>query len=247
MKSLFGQGTGTGRRAGLSGGLCAASLVAEQPFELPHITVFGTAVTNTAPDILRWELEVKTVAATPAEATQRQNKRMAVVMAFLKDFELRDNELQTSFMSIDEERAHRSNSWVKIGYAAETEIAFTLRDLDGYVALWDGLAALDGVEDIEVRWDIDERIAIQNETRLRVLQAARGKALVLSEAAGVFLAEPLLIEEIPGDSGSRRNHNFASNSLISIESVAADGPEVIAPGAIAIQIRVKVVYRIVED
>lgn len=223
----------------------AGSVVrAEESFELPHLVVYGTAVSEVSPDLLRWTFSVNQVGTQPGAAARGVNDRLEKVMEFLDAFDLVDGELQTANMEIREEREYRNESWVKLGYRATVEVAFTQRQMGRYVELWDGLAGLSGVEEVRVRWDIDKRIPIQDATRLEAVAAARRKAEALAEAADVALAEPLLVEEIVESGAYGSMGNFSYNVEQAFDEAESGEGRALVPGKLKVKIRMKLIYRI---
>lgn len=206
----------------------------------PRITAFGTGVVEGQPDILRWHLTVSFVDGTPAQAAEATAGAVDEVLRFLREQEIGERDVQTSQLSIDEEREHRASNWVKVGYRASADIAFNLRDPGGTVDLWSGLADLEGIQRIGLSWDFDDRSALESEARLKAIAAAREKAREMAEAAGVRLMEPLLIEELGGEGN-------VPVARMAFAEAASDAGAMVAPGRIPIRARVQMIYRIVSE
>lgn len=225
-------------------GTCAAHEIA-----LPHVTAFGTAVTEAAPDLLRWRLFVRNKGGDVATVADKHSQIVAAALTFLKAQGIAESETQTSNMQLSENWEYRSTSRVMEGYHASTEIAFTSKDQAAYRALWSGLSELAGVEISASTWDTSKRIELQNSTRVEALEAARTKAQAMAAALGARTAEPLVIEEIVSDfddvwGGGNR---VTSNVVQQMRDDGAESGDAVAPGAIPIRVRVKVVFRLISE
>jgi hypothetical protein len=227
-----------------------SSLHADADFDLPHITVYGSAVTEVAPDLMRWQLEVVNRGADVAAVAAEHAARTTAVLAYLKEAGILPTETHTARMHIRENWVTRNNQRVQEGFRASTNVTFTASDLTAYQDLWIGLSQLDGVDIDYVSWDSSQRVEVRNKTRIDALHAARAKAAAMAAALGCRIAEPLAIEEEGSfaQSGSSGRYTRDSNVAVALERVdAADAGEAASPGAIAVQARVKVVFRLVTE
>lgn len=146
-------------------------------------------------------------------------------------------------MEFGENWEYRSNSRVKEGYFASTNIFFKITDFQQYRPLWFGLSRFESVTVDGVYYDHSKRIDFQNETRKEALLAAKEKAIVLAETLGSRIGEPLLIEEDASLQEYLRNSRY-SNVLSRSENDLNAG-EGIAPGTIPIKMKMKLVFRLI--
>lgn len=208
--------------------------------DLPHITVFGTAITKVTPDVMYWSLSVRNKAGDLHDVAKQHTKIVSQVLRFLEENKLPGKDIQTTRMEFGVNWEDKDDSLVKEGYFGSTGIIFKVEDFRKYNVLWMGLSKIANVSVGGVYYNHSKRIAYQNETRKNALLAAKEKAAALAEALGSSIGEPLLIEEEDGDS-SRLS---AVNSFREIES-GSEMPEGIAPGKIPIRVRVKVAFRLI--
>jgi uncharacterized protein len=225
----------------LAGVVCAAA--ADDP--LPHVSVFGTATTQVAPDQMVWHLTVQYKAGKLSSVADQQNKTVQQVLAFLKQTGVKDSEVQMSQMEFGENWEYINNSRVKQGYFASTVVSFRTSELGTYKPLWMGLAEIPGVTVNNVAYDHSKRIEFQNETRQKALLAAKEKAETMAKALGSEIREPLAIEEdlsvSEGWGGSNWNRVVQSNT---VADQGATPTADLAPGKIPITIRMKVSFRL---
>jgi uncharacterized protein YggE len=211
---------------------------------IPKVTVYGTAKAQAKPDLLRWSISVEDKGYVLSEISSAHTARTATVLRFLKEKSIDQKETQTSGMRFSEVWKWISNSQVKDGYSATTQITFTMQNLDDYQAVWLGLAGIQGVSVRSVNWDVSNRIEIQNETRKNALKAAREKALQMAAALDSKIAEPLAIEEVLTDDARFYAGNQMSNNAIFMTDAQGGSGEFIAPGTIDISTRIRVVFRL---
>lgn len=220
--------------------LATFSLCHASDYDIPHIAVYGTAITQAAPDELRWSISVTTKGLNIAEVADKHDKLVSDAIAFLKKRQIPEKEIQTSNLRLTENWEYRGNSRVLEGFFANTDIAFKSSDLEDYRNLWIGLSQLNGVSVNGASWDTSERIELQNSTRVQALQDAKKKAQTLAESLGARIAEPLLIEEITGDWQSLQ---YVGNSVRAMDG-SAEGGEAMSPGTIEIKMKVRTVFRL---
>lgn len=226
--------------------LLPARLTADE-IQIPHITVFGTAVTEAVPDEMVWSVEVRNQDAKLDGVAAEHSKTVASVLSFLKELRIAEKKIQTSRMELNENRQYLSSSWVKSGYYAKTDISFKLAEFELYKKLWTGLAKIPGVSIHNVSYDSTKRIDYRKESRQKALVAAKEKAVEMVKVLGSEVGEPLLIEEdLSVSEGWQGNQAvLTANSLSAVENVTAQADEQLALGTIPIRARVKVSFRLV--
>ena len=218
--------------------LLAAAAKAED-IELPHVTVFGTAVKKVVPDKMLWNVQIMSKDQLLEDVTKKHIAVVGKVTDFLNGEGTKDD-LQTSRMEFGENWSYRNGSRLKEGYFARTFVTFTMTDFTKYKKIWLGLAAINDVSVQDVSYDHTDRINIQNETRVRSLQEAKNKAKTLAESIGSMIAEPVVIEEEwAGDDAVMNNaRTMAAN-------FEGQGDSPASPGLISIRTRVKASFRLI--
>lgn len=229
MKSLFGLIA-----------LATFAICHGSDYDIPHIVVYGTAITQAPPDELRWSISVTTKGLNITEVADKHDKLVSDAITFLKKRQIPEKEIQTSNLRLTENWEYRGSSRVLEGYYANTDIAFKSSDLSDYRNLWIGLSQINGVSVNGATWDTSQRIELQNSTRIQALQDAKEKAVTLAQSLDARIAEPLQIEEIPDDMEVMR---FQANSLRAMDA-NAEGGEAVAPGTIEIRMKVRAVFRL---
>lgn len=226
--------------------LIATAAFADE-FETRHVTVYGTATLQVAPDQMKWHLNVRNIAPTSARVIDEHSGMVAAVLAFLERSRIPAATIQTSRMQLEENWDSRSGSSVRNGYYASTDIDFTLADFTAYSSIWVGLSTLPGVTVHGVGLDHTDRIRFQDQARVDAVLVARDKARSLAEALGARLGDPILVEEDLSVSegwgaGARTATNFAASV-----GDAAGIDEFLAPGTIPVRARVRAVFDLLPE
>jgi uncharacterized protein len=212
--------------------------------EMPHVTVYGTAVTKVVPDQMVWNLAIRNKGAQLSDVAQRHAQIVEHVLGFLKQSGVKAADVQTAEMTFGENWQYRDNSRVMEGYFASTAVSFRTSDLQAYKPLWLGLAQIPEVSIDSVGYDHSKRIDYQNETRRNALMEAKKKAADLAKTLGAEIGEPLSIEEdLTVDDWWKSPTNNRANNVSQQESSTT--PTDLAPGRIPIRMRVKVSFRLI--
>lgn len=207
-------------------------------FDVPHIRVVGTAETEVIPDKMLWRISVKTTGDSIQQVSVEHTNEVAAVIGYLQGAGIKEELIKSSRMQLKQNWVYRNNSRLQDGYYGLTSVTFETVDFDAYLIHWTELAALNNVTIDNVRFDISNRIEIQNETRVLAVKKARGKAKSLAEALDSSVLEPLLIEEVSGFSPAPRN------VVMSMAETGSRSRDAIAPGKETVRASVNVVFRL---
>ncbi len=216
----------------------AISSLSASELEVPHITVTGVAEERVAPDEMSWSLRVESKGEKVAEIAEVHDKKVAKVLAFLKQQGGDEKKISTSSISLEEERVHRGGKYVHLGYKAQTDIRYVSRDLQKYRELWIGLSQLDGLSVSSVELQLADPIPHQESTRLKALAAAKKKAASMAEVLDSKIGKPLIIKEPSGYGVLPTN---AYNTMGSIARGASSAGS-LAAGTVSISSTVEVTF-----
>ncbi len=218
--------------------------------ESPHITVYGTATIQAAPNQMLWQLNVRNLSPTSEGVAEAHSATVAKALAFLKQNKIAEETIQTSRMQLGENERWNPSAQknVQDGYVAFTDVRFTLVDFSQYSAIWMGLSAIQGVRVTSVGLDSSDRIRFQNEARATAVLAARDKARAIAETLGVKIGKPLSVEEdlSVAEGYQSRTTNVLTNSNDTRWAGISAGDDPVAPGSIPIRARVKATFHLLE-
>ncbi len=224
----------------------AASPLLAQQTEIaqPHITVYGTAVSQVTPDTLRWSITVRNKGVDLETVAREHTRIVGEVLTFIKDIEIDQNDIQTADMRFDEDFRWVDRERIRDGYFATTDISFKVLDFRKYRDLWIGLAKIKYVSVDNVSLDVSNRIELQDDTRVKALKAAKHKANAMAAALDGSVGSPIAIVEIQSPLNSWESS--VSNSFVEVGSGSgdSDAQQPLTPGRIAIKIRIKVTFNL---
>ena len=209
------------------------------------VSVAGTAVTMTVPDLVRWRLSTSDLDKDLLAAKGKSDAKLKAILGLREELGVAIEDVQTGHLSIRKEWVRdRSGNPVEFkGFVITRTIAFTQRDIarfDEFLAKFVSRAEVE----LEFSFDTTRRHALRNETRLKALAAAKQKAADMTAALVAGLGKVLTIKE---EQPSRSFQTFASNMITSDEGdrAAADvASGTMAPGSIEVRVTVHASFAI---
>ena len=223
------------------------TLVAGQaPFALADdhspatITVTGEGVVTAAPDLATVSLGVTTQGATAAEAMAANTAALAKVLERVKAAGVEERDIQTSNLNLNPNWAGTDGNGVPTiqGYVATNVVQLRVRDLPklGEVldaAITDGANTLNGIS-----FGLAEPDPAMDEARKEAVAAARARAELLTEAAGVGLGRVLSIAESGGYAPPM--------PMYRMEAAMADAPVPVEGGEVGVTANVTITWEIAQ-
>jgi len=164
----------------------------------------------------------------------------------LQSKDIDEDKIKTYGMQLGENWDYGGGKKKQNGYFASSQVHFTLEKLERQLEVWLTLAEVAGISVKWTRYDHSNHIWYQDRAREDALEAAKNKAEALARSLNAEIGEPLFIEEDLSLHESYWGRNAYSNiSLSAGESMAGD--DTFAPGTIPIKMRVKAVFRLVNE
>lgn len=212
---------------------------------VPHpngICVFGSAQVRAAPDLAELSLSVTRLAPTPAEAFRATTEAATKVSAFLATAGLRASAVSTSQATLRQAYRDRGPERESLGYRASITFAIVVDDLQRVEHVLTGA--------IDAGADVLERLAFRTrrigelraEARRRAIDAARRKAALYADAAGVGLGPVLHVEDRDPEVLARESAYHTPPERPHDDEGALDGPT--PPGSVAVAAAATVLFAI---
>ncbi|MCK7472871.1 MAG: SIMPL domain-containing protein [Rhodopseudomonas palustris] len=181
----------------------AAALMAAVPPALaetalpPAISVVGEASIQVPPDLATIDGGVSTDAKTAKEAAAANAEAMAKVIQALKASGIRDEDLQTSRLSLLPQYAAPSRPGPNslTGYRASNRVTVRLTDVSKVASVIDILVGAGANEIGGINFSVAAPSKLLDQARDKAMADARRKAEIYARAAGVALGAPLSIAE----------------------------------------------------
>lgn len=167
------------------------NLTIRKPFGL---SVFGSALLKAAPDCASILASVSRLEQSPPDAFA--NARMAAqkVAEFLRKAKTPD--VGTSRISLSQEFRYTGGESKFIGYQATVDFSIVIRELDRIEEVLSGLVESGANELKSLSLQTTRLKELRAEVRRMAVAAAREKALIYAEAAGIELGEVIHIEDV---------------------------------------------------
>jgi len=188
------------------------------------IIVSGVGEASAEPDMVMITIGVETRGATAGEAIQKNNAQMKNTLQTLKKLGVRDKDLQTSNLSVNAQydyQSNRSNPRVT-GYNANNTLRVKLRDLDDAGQILDQTISAGANRMNGMSFGFSDPKPLLDQARVDAVAAAKSKAELYADAAGVNLGKLLQINDgaapvTPGPRPMMRMDTAAEASAVQIE------------------------------
>jgi len=223
--------------------ICTLPAMAED--NSPRISVVGTATTEIAPNIIRWQIRIQTEGKALDKVAKQHHKTTGLLLDFLDDMDVPEEKIRTTRMTLDDNWTHSklSSGMVRDGYKASSQLILTISNFEKYLPLWTGLSQIEGIRISNVRFDHANRMKIREETRLKALLVAKKKAQAMAKTLGSTIGQPLLIQENP-----QYGHNMLQTTSMRASADHNGGSNVnLAVGKIEIKEQVTTVFELLNN
>lgn len=209
-----------------------------QPIQTPFgVSVFGSALLKVTPDIASLEFSVLRTENQPKAAFASARKGTNAVRNFLDKARITD--VGASRVTLSQEFKYSNGEQRFIGYAAKVKFHVVLSELDRLEEILIGVVDAGANEVKSVSFESRKLKEIRALARSRAVEAAREKAQVYCEAAGMQLGTVIHIEDINPDILTGRNEGHVSTK---VEPDDSGDIRAFDPGAITVAGAVRVGY-----
>lgn len=187
-----------------------------------------TASVKSAPDLARLKLAGNVTEKTPREAFEAGQAGVAGLRRVLRDHGIPDGRVSSSRLKLSSAYQYQDGVHKMVGCTCEAAFTVETGDLDGLQQLLIDVvdAGVNRVEGVE--FDVTAKGELRVEARRAAVRAARAKAELYAEAAGVRLGEVVHIEDVNPDD-PLPNERYRSHGAVSGHS-----DEDLAPGQIVV-------------
>lgn len=203
------------------------------------ITVFGSSVLRTDPDLATVQLAVARMEQQPNDALQSVQRGVKGVQEALRLIKIPESCVELSQMRMESAVDHKTNRL--IGYEGDIRIRVLVRDLSSMEKLLVAVVEAGAYQIDNVVYQSSRLKELRERTRRCAIESARRKADIYAEAAGVKVGAPIHIEDVNPDS-LRRGYHSPDLDISTFD----EGPEwgEFRPGSIAVTAAVILTYAI---
>ncbi|MCJ8324485.1 MAG: SIMPL domain-containing protein [Rhizobiales bacterium] len=223
-------------------GLAANKASAASHTVVNRISIQGTGVVITAPDIAYINIGVSNQAKTAREALDKNNLAMNNIVDLLSFAQVENSDIQTSNFSINPryDRSQNNGQLPKIiGYETFNTLNITIRDLDGLGDILDQVVTSGSNRIDNIRFAVANPQPLQDQARALAAKDALRRAQIYATTLGFELGNIVSITE--GSSRSTpRAEAFMPQGAMMMDSMAKSTP--IEAGEQAITSNVNIVW-----
>jgi len=205
------------------------------------VKVFGSAIIRVAPDIATILVGVSRLEQKPESAFAVVRQVAQTVNAYLQQGGMRDT--GTSGITLAQEFRFANGEKRFLGYTARIGFSVVLRSIDQVEGTLSGLIRAGANELTSVTFQTSRLREIRADARRRAVAAAREKAELYCDAAGVAVGRVLAIEDVNPQSLGGKHEGHVHN-----DPAADDTGDLRAldPAAIAVGAAVNVLYELAD-
>jgi uncharacterized protein YggE len=169
---------------------------ADLPYAAETISVGGTGKVTVTPDRFSFTVGVQTQAPAVEDAVDQNNKKVAAVIAALRQAGTAEDEIRTSGFFINPQQEYQERMPPRVvGYQVNNSVTVTRQKMSDagrllQVAVGAGVNQASGLN-----FSVSDPAKGRDEGMRRAFADARAKAVVLAQAAGRTLGRALFISE----------------------------------------------------
>lgn len=196
------------------------------------VTAFGAASVRAAPDVARVRASVIRIEQTPAKAFGSTNVAVQAVRDSLRKIGVQDSAVHGSRLGLASAWDGYGEQRKFLGYRCSASFVIELVDLDRLQHMLVEIVAagahhVDGVE-----FDVRDKPALRAQARRDAVEAAKRKAELLAEAAGVKLGSVIHIEDVDPERLEREQYGHGVGGASATDTLAPG--HVVVAAAIAL-------------
>ncbi|KPI01558.1 SIMPL domain-containing protein [Streptomyces mirabilis] len=170
------------------------------------LSVFGAGSVRAEPQLVRVKLAVDVLEPSPDKAFQEAGSAVSRLRETLRGHGIPDASVSGSRLSLQSEYDGYGTGRKFLGYRCQASYVIEIETIDDLQRLIvDAVdAGANRVDDVV--FDVRDKPALRDEARRRAVDAARRKAEVYAQAAGVPLGTVLHIQDVDAESWEMRGH-----------------------------------------
>jgi uncharacterized protein len=216
-------------------------MITMQMVERPWgVAAYGAASVKAMPDLVRARFKVTRVEQTPSQAFAAASDAVRDIRQALRLHGVPDVAVQRSQLGLNSSWNYGGGQRKFLGYECQASFVAQSTDLDDVQSLLVDLVAAGANEIDGVDFDVQGKTDLRAQARRDAVAAARRKAELYAEAAGVRLGAVLHIDDVdPEQPGLERFRGHSSGGEAS--------PEDMAPGHVVVSAAVILGFSIIHD
>ena len=208
--------------------------------ESPHtVSVNGAGTAHGTPDVATAQIGVQSRDVDPARAVDENNRKMAAILAALKNLGVDEKDVQTTNFSVSYQQDYdpvTGQPKETYTYIVDNTVSVNIRDLTKVGEVL-GKTVNAGANSIYgVTFSVSDTAKLEAEARDKAMADAKARAEQLALAAGVTLGEPMNINEY--SSGPV----YAAVDMAAGKGGGGGAPVPVSTGEIQVTLNVSITY-----
>ena len=204
------------------------------------LTVTGTGSVTFVPNLVKFSVTVRQTDPVMANSVAKTKDAVIKMLDICHKFGVKDEDIKSSWISINQEYHWQSDKRVFDGYASNQTTDIIFRDLDRLEEFTAQLMMLDLASMNRMEFDHSDRSSFETEANLVALDNAKEAAAKIAQRMGVKLGDVLYISDNGVDYSGYRE----SNGPMLYAKASADGGVVASPGILSVTRSVLVKFAI---
>ncbi|MFI5807083.1 SIMPL domain-containing protein [Streptomyces sp. NPDC051561] len=176
------------------------------------LSVFGAGSIKVAPQLVRIRLAIDVLEPTAGKAFTEANTAVSLLRETLRRYGIPDASVSGSHLVLRSEHDHTRKF---LGYRCEAAYIVETTEIDRLQELLVDTVDAGANRVDDVAFDVRDKQAIRDEARRKAVEAARRKAEVYAQAAGVSLGPVIHIQDVDPEAyefSSYRGHGSATGA-----------------------------------
>ena len=212
------------------------------------ISVSGTAVVKTAPDMIVWQLHIADYDPILAQAKKRNDAKMERVFALRDELDVEKEDLETGRVNVRKEYhrdEHRNRTTFK-HFAISRSVTIRQSDLLRFDEFLHKLVSGSDM-DVSFSFETSRILELRGEARLKAVRLAQEKAQAMADVVGAKLGKVITLNEHRGSGRVLPAQSYATNAM-TFDRISPPPVDLVsgtsAPGAIDVQISVYAMFEL---
>ena len=211
------------------------------------INVYGSHVLRTEPDRAEVDLAVVRTAQAASSAFAETRKAVDAVRQALRKAGIPDTDVEAGRVDLTTAYEGFGPSAKFLGYRSSVAFRFVVRKLDGIEQTLSSAVDAGANQVQRVRYQTPKLRDLRAEARQHAVEAAKRKAEIYCEAAGVRLGHVIHIEDVNPDRATGLYRGAAHSETPSTEEAEESVPSGLQPGSLVVEAAVVLTYALLHE
>lgn len=211
---------------------------------LNTIVATATGEVSVAPDVAYVEIGMRTENASATAAQNENDKQMKNILSAVKSVGISESEITTSNYSVVPEYDYSSSKRITKGYVAVNTARVTINDITKVGATLEAANKAGANEVGDIYFSIKERNAAYDNALDMAIKAARARAEVMAEAAGVKLGGLVRVQQGTYTAPVLRSNVVAQYDMEAKSEQSADAGSGVSSGELKVSAEASIEFEI---